>query len=439
MKNILFFALILLQTVAKSQPQEIPANIDIHKNVLTIANYSSDEVCGLVNSSRSEGGIEDLVEVMDSTGAYDLGSGFVYEYGGEKYVITCEHVIFKAGRIVGYDRNYKEHELELVGGDTFYDVAVLRFTNPTDAAKWRGVRFDFTPQKNTEVYAAGYWKWNGDVSIVSGNLTSEDARLTDKKLPIVKIGFVESNALIDSGYSGGVLYNLEGQVIGMHNSVDIGKKRSYALQSTIIKRIVHDILNRNTDEVQRAFSGIQFSQNMAGGAVLIDKILDKSPAKKYRKQLKGKTLIAINGNSVKDIYDVLKIMENTPPYEVIKLEISEHNCIDEVTFTTKLLDTTYLKAIARHAVREHEGDDFIDIRVIKGVVTVITDKQIKEVAKTAGLINNRVYCINNLAQLGSLVRIFSLHGELRIGIDEEFRKGRWIYFSENDDRRVLYY
>lgn len=439
MRKLLFFTFVLLQITAKSQPR-IPANIDIHKNVMTIANYNPNEICGLVNSNkRAIDSIDDLVEVMDSTGAYDLGSGFVYQYEGEKYVITCEHVIFKSEKIVGYDKNYKAYELELVGGDTFYDVAVLRFKNPADAAAWRGVRFDFTPQKDTEVYAAGYWKWNGEVSIGRGNLLSEDTDLVDKKLPVVKIGFVESDAPTDSGYSGGVLYNLEGQVIGMHNSVHTQQKISYALQSTIIKRIVHDILNRKTDKVQRAFLGIQFSQNMEGGTVIIDKILDRTPAEKYRKQLKGKTLISINGNLVREIYDVLKIMENTDANEEITLEIKDKKSDNEITLKTIPLSDTQRETIAVHAVREHESDECTDIQVIRGAIVMTTDKQIKEVAKTAGLSNDRVYCINNLAQLGSLVRIFSLHGELRIGTDEGFRKGRWIWFSENDDKRVLYY
>lgn len=437
MKKALFFVLILLQTTAKSQTK-IPANIDIHKNVMTIANFNPDTI-GLVNSiSRGSGDIEDLVEVMDNTGAYDLGSGFVYEYAGEKYVITCEHVIFKSGKIVGYDANYKSYELKLVGGDTFYDVAVLKFKKRADAARWRGVRFDFTPQRNTEVYAAGYWKWDGRVSIGTGNLLSEDIDLTDKKLPIVKIGFVKSDAPTNSGYSGGVLYNTEGQVIGMNNSIHTREKESYALQSKIIKRIIHDILNRKTDKVQRAFLGIQFSQNMSGGAVVIDKVLENSPvAAKYGKQLEGKSLTSIDGQTVKNIYDVLKIMENTLAGKTVTLELDSSY---EAPLTTKLLNDAFHEAIIVHAIRKHEGDECTDIQEKDGTITIKTNKGRIEEVRTAGLSDDdRIYRINSLAQLGTLVRIFSLHGSLRIGTDDDFGKGRWIWFSENDDTRVLYY
>lgn len=443
MKKASFLALILFAIAAKSQ-SVLPANIDIHKNIMTIVNHNNNNTCGfLVDSSGirdPEGndtkGNEDLIAVMKKTGGYNLGSGFVYEYGGEKYVITCEHVIFKSEKIVGYDTNYEPYQLELVGGDTFYDVAVLRFKNQSDAARWRGVRFDFTPQKDTEVYAAGYWKVNGDRSMGHGNLLSENTDLLDKQLLTVKIGFIKSDAPTDSGYSGGALYNIEGQVIGMNNSVHTYEQTSFALQSKIIKRIVDDILHQSLPELQRAFLGIQFSQNISGGAVVINKILNNTSATNYRAQLEGKTLVSINGRRINDIYDVLKIMENIRAGETLTLAFDTGK---KIALATELLNDTHRETIALHAVRQHEGDECVDIRIIDGIVTITTNKQNKEVAKTAGLSNDRVYCLSGLAQLGTLVRIFSLHGELRIGIDDKFDRGKLIWFSDDYDMRILYY
>lgn len=438
MKEALFFVLLLFGISAKSQV--VPTNIDIHKNVMTIANYNNENTCGFVHSSvlreieRQDN--SELAAVMKKTGAYDLGTGFVYEYEGEKYVITCEHVVFKSEKIMGFDADYEPYELELIGGDTFYDVAVLRFKNRSDAARWRGVRFDFTPQKDTEVYATGYWKNQGGASIGKGSLLSENTELTDRELLTVKIGFIQSNAPTDAGYSGGALYNIEGQVIGMNNSVHTQWGTSFALQSKIIKRIVHDIINHGSNSLQRAFLGIQFSQNMSGGSVIINNVLNNTPAAKYRDQLEGKALMGINGRIINDIYDVLKIMENTNPGKPLMLELDTE---EKVILTTKSLNDTYREAIALHAVRRHEGDECVDIRIIDGTVTITTNKQSKEVARTAGLNNDRVYCLNGLAQLGTLVRIFSLHGELRIGINDKFTKVKKIWFSENEDMRMLYY
>jgi len=428
---ILFFA---YQTV--SSQCKLPKNIDINRNVLTIAIYAPGN-CGFLNSkktNRSIANVKDLVEVMDSTGAYDLGSGFVYEFREEKYIITCEHVIFKSDSIVGYDNKYQAYELELVGGDTFYDVAVLKFKNEEDATNWQGVRFDFTPQKNSEVFALGYWKWNNEVSIGYGNLLSEDVTLTDRNSLVAKIGYLQSDAATDSGYSGGVLFNAEGQVIGMNNSVHVQNETSYALQSTILKRIIDDIIN-DKNNLERSFLGLQFTQKISGGAVIIKNVLAKTPAAAYRNELIGKTVVSLGGVRVTEIYDVLKVMENTPAGKKLTLETPD----GKIYLTTDLLHDEHHKAITFHAIRAHNEDECEDIEVSNGTVAITTQKQKKEVVKTAGLNGDRVYCINDLAALGKLVRIFSLHGELRIGTDEKFNKGRWIWFSSDDDTRVLYY
>jgi len=103
------------------------------------------------------------------------------------------------------------------------------------------------------------------------------------------------------------------------------------------------------------------------------------------------------------------------------------------------LNDKYHEAIATHAVRGNKGDECMDIEIVDGAVYIYTTDQKRELAMTAGLNNNRIYCLSNLVDLGEIVRIFSLHGELRIGLDKFFKKGRWIWFSDLDDKRVLYY
>lgn len=142
---------------------ELPKNVNANKSLLTIGHYLPG-TCGFVNSNSSyRNGHNDnnLMQVLDSLGAYDLGSGFVYRIKNVSYVITCEHVILGSDSIVAYDSAYKPYPLELVGGDSFYDVSVLKFKNAKDNERWEGIAFDYTPQKNTEVYATGFWKWEG--------------------------------------------------------------------------------------------------------------------------------------------------------------------------------------------------------------------------------------------------------------------------------------
>ncbi len=162
--------------------------------------------------------------------------------------------------------------------------------------------------------------------------------------------------------------------------------------------------------------------------------MNDTPAAKYRNELINQHIKSINGKPVKEIYDVLRIMENIRPSTPITLKFDT----DSVTMTSECLDESRLKEIAIHAVREHK-DDCVDIEYDKSTVSIITNKQEKEIARTAGIKDELVYCLNGLDQLGTIVRIFGMHKRLKIGTDEVLNAGRWIYFSEDVDKRVLYY
>jgi S1-C subfamily serine protease len=409
--------------------------------LLTIAHFNPGN-CGFGNSKNGYRNIDSdkqLYEVFKNIGAYDLGSGFVYQYKGQKYVITCEHVIFNSDSIVGYDQAYNPFALDLLGSDTFYDVAVLKFKNKEDEKKWKGLRFDFTPETNTDVFAFGFWPWDGGLNFGQGNLINKSTSITARELPIVKIGFLTSDAPSFGGYSGGALFNTEGQVIGMNSMVHTQNKKSFALNSSIIKDIIHDLIDSPFNEKLRSFLGIRFSQKVNEGVVIIEKVLDNSPAAKFKDELEGKILKSITSNKVTEIYDPLKVMEMIKPGELVNLEVGDSFDCNNISIISDTLNDRYHAAIATHAIRENKGDECMDIEIVEGDVYIYTSDQKRELAMTAGLNNNRIYCLNDLVQLGKIVRIFSLHGELRIGLDESFRKGRWVWFSDSDDKRVLYY
>ena len=72
--------------------------------------------------------------LLEKTGALEIGSGFVYNHNNKKYLITAAHVVQHAltsGKgIKAFDYLGNAYEMDVVGGDTFYDIAVLIFHNP---------------------------------------------------------------------------------------------------------------------------------------------------------------------------------------------------------------------------------------------------------------------------------------------------------------------
>lgn len=395
------------------------------------------EKCGLID--LSDGNIGDLslpedsmsVQIRKRIGADNIGTGFIYEYKGKKYVITCEHVILKAGKIKGYDATFRAYELRLVGGDTFYDIAVLEFVNSEETAKFKGVELETQlPRQGSLVQSRGYW-YNNQLHPFLGKVSRNNHTIKNgTKDNIPKLGFIESTAKLPKGYSGGILMSEESKVLGMNVMRYSRKESYYALQSRIIKRIVKDIVDYGS--ARRAFTGIQFAQRTYIGTVGINKIISNSPAAKHRDQLKNQPVKSINGKPVSDIYDVLQIMEKIYPCDDITLKVGVEGHYRQFTITPELLERERLRQIAEHAVKYNN-----DVH-IKGEVVIIGNKN-QEIATTAGFDKKPIYCINSVEHLGALVRIFGLHQRIKIGADNDFKNSsKEISFSK-ENKMILYY
>ncbi len=432
MVRIMILTFAFLQSIAAAQI--FPQDLNFSNSVLTIGVHIPPE-CGLVDSgSRSTDDVDALEIVMDNTKAYDIGTGFIYKYKDEKYVITCQHVLFKADSIVGYDSNYKSYDLELIGEDIFYDLAVLRFRCADDTENFEAVELNYIAQENDEVWAVGYWKWDGTPSTKSGKILNSDLQSDKVELLLEKIGFVKSDTRTEGGYSGGLLHDRNGKVIGMNNSVHIENKTSYALQSKILEKIANTIIEKGS--VSRTYCGLQLSENIDGGGVRIDHVIQESPAAAYQEKLKNQTLERINEKSVNGIYDVLMAMENIAPNSNITLGLSSGN----IVLKTSVLNEQHLKDIAKHAICKNDYDEYIDIKEEGDRITLIDNEGESVIALTAGIKYNLVYCLSSLEELGAIIRIFSLHKQIRIGYkDKSHNRTKKINLSENLDRRVLFY
>lgn len=150
-----------------------------------------------------------------------LGSGIVYEVqNGNTYIVTNEHVIRKATFIQVAFINGDKHEATLLGSDTLNDLAVLKLTGYTaDTVATFGNAKDL--EIGQTVIAIGnpfhgaYLANTVTVGIISGH------RIFPFEIGI-KTGlqnseaFLQTDASIGGGNSGGALINLKGQVIGIN-------------------------------------------------------------------------------------------------------------------------------------------------------------------------------------------------------------------------------
>jgi len=429
-KKIVFYVCFIFPCVVNTQIAKSPLN----SSILTIGINGRAE-CGIVtDKTRDVSEDNEIAEaVMDKTGISELGTGFIYEYKNRKYIISCEHVLYRAGQIVGFDANYNEYELELVGSDMTYDVVVLGFKHEADEDKFNGLRLANHDQLNSTSSLShfGFWKIDGTPNFKKGHILLNEQQDIES-IPLTGMGYFESSAYVPGGYSGGPVINTENKVVGMNTARNI-KGTSYALNSTILSRLTNNIINFG--KVQRAFSGIEFAQLSDDGPVTIQSIIEGSPASSRYTDLIESTLVRINGYTINTIYDLLLIMEEIAPGDDFRLGLSDGT---EVVLKMEYLNETNLSKISKHTLHRYSYPRLTSSEEIDNLIVVIEQGE-KYIIRTAGIEGNKVYCLNTLSQLGVIIRMCALYGYIELGKDDSHIYIKEIKFSEDRSKRVLYY
>src|SRR4029078_885502 len=175
------------------------------------------------------------------------------------YIVTNNHVVDGADDVMVTLRNKKSFKAKVVGTDPSSDLAVVK----VDA---KGL--PFLLYGNSDDVKVGQWvlavgyplylETTVTAGIVSAKGRSIDINIRQSQTPVES--FIQTDAAVNPGNSGGPLINPQGQLIGI-NSAIASPTGSYAGYSftipvNIVKKIIADMMKYGT--VQRAYLGIQY-------------------------------------------------------------------------------------------------------------------------------------------------------------------------------------
>ncbi len=183
--------------------------------------------------------------------ARSLGSGFIIDASG--IVITNNHVIEDADEITVRLKDEHEYDAEVIGRDELSDVAVLRI-KPTD-----GETFPFVVLGDSDKGRIGDWVMAignpfGFESSASAGIISARGRTINQ----ADVEYIQTDAAINRGNSGGPLFNMKGEVIGINTaivspsggSVGIG----FAIPSNDVSRVAAELQDHG--KVRRGWLGV---------------------------------------------------------------------------------------------------------------------------------------------------------------------------------------
>jgi len=171
------------------------------------------------------------------------GSGFIYEYTDNMYVITNYHVVSDASDIVVTFSNGNSYIAEIIGSDAYSDLAVLSFYAPDEEL----VPIRIVSSANLEVgdpvvaigspFGLGGTMTTGIISQLGRTIQDSVAG----SFPIANI--IQTSAPINPGNSGGPLFNYQGEVIGITTAIiQDSNGLGFAIPSSTILREIESLI-----------------------------------------------------------------------------------------------------------------------------------------------------------------------------------------------------
>jgi S1-C subfamily serine protease len=182
------------------------------------------------------------------------GSGVIISADG--YIVTNNHVIDGANDIEIILNDKKTYKAELIGSDKNDDIALLKIK--------ADVELPFITFANSDNVKVGEWvlavgnPYNLTSTVTAG-IVSAKGRDLDGNGSIDS--FIQTDAAVNPGNSGGALVNTRGELIGINTAISSGTGSfigySFAVPSNITKKVIDDLLEFGN--VQEAVMGIRFS------------------------------------------------------------------------------------------------------------------------------------------------------------------------------------
>ena len=252
-----------------------------------------------------------------------LGSGFVIDVNGT--IITNNHVIKGAEDIVVRFSNDKEYKAEIIGADPLSDVAVLKIKSNE---KFKPVKF-----ADSDKARIGDWVIAiGNPFGLGGTVTSGIISARNRNIGLSRYeDFIQTDASINSGNSGGPLFNLDGDVIGINTAI-LGQQGSigigFAIPSNSAKQVINQLIEFG--ETKRGWLGVRI-QNVTKEIAEIEKLRDTggalvasvapgSPSDKGGIK-DGDIILEFDGKKIKEMSELPRIVADTEVGKKVKVLI----------------------------------------------------------------------------------------------------------------------
>ena len=256
--------------------------------------------------------------------ASSLGSGFIIEENGT--VITNNHVIANADDIL-VRVDTKEYKAKVIGADPYMDIAVLKMET-TD--KFKPVNFGDSDKARVGDWVVAI----GNPFGLGGTVTSGIISARNRDINLTRYDdFIQTDASINQGNSGGPLFNLKGEVVGINTAIIApGQAGSIGIGFAIPANAASNVIDQliNFGETRRGWLGVRIQEvtkeiaeavklKKTEGA-LVASVGEKSPADKAGIKA-GDIILEFDGKKIDVMRTLPKVVAGTKVGKNVQIKI----------------------------------------------------------------------------------------------------------------------
>jgi Do/DeqQ family serine protease len=281
-----------------------------------------------------------------------FGSGVIITADG--YIVTNNHVIEDAEKVTVALNDKREFTAKVVGTDHSTDLALLKI----DAEDLPFISFG-----NSDALKIGEWVLAvGNPFNITSTVTAGIVSAKGRSMQIIEDqyrieSFIQTDASVNRGNSGGALVNLKGELVGINTAIvspsggNVGI--SFAIPSSIVQKVVRDLIEFGA--VQRAILGVSISDITTDLAkdkgldilegVYVSEVNDNSAAKEAGIE-SGDVITQINETSVKSAAELQETIGRFRPGDKITVTAKRKDKMKQFEVTLRNLqgDTNVVKA-----------------------------------------------------------------------------------------------
>lgn len=383
------------------------------------------------------------------------GSGVIISPDG--YIVTNNHVVDKATNVeISLDNN-KRYTAKIIGTDPTTDLALLKIED---------TNLPFVKFGNSDEIKVGEWVLAvGNPfdlnSTVTAGIISAKARnigiLRDVENNLSIESFLQTDAVVNPGNSGGALVNLAGELVGINTAIasrtGTFNGYSFAVPSTLVKKVMDDLMNYGT--VQRGLLGVSIQSVTPELADFLEKELpveqgvyvagvNENSGGEEAGLKEGDIIISVDGVVTNNVANLQEMVARKRPGDKVEVEYIRNGKTSKTTATLKNFagDTEIIrKEIAK--TYEFEGVIFEDLdektksqlRIEGGaIISGVTGQKWRAAGARPGFVITSIMTERGRVKISDvehLLEVLNKYGSDEILVLGMFQDGTEYYFEVN--------